>query len=655
MSSTIYFGFPASGAKGTKVNVSTQLKDRGIDLLRAPPSNVLVIAQPTIVSSIWNTVIAHLSALIYSVSAEEETSLNQTGYWITAVHDDPLPIPFPDLAITVLNRSQEAVDWLIDNGFEEQNIRSESTWLLNAPTNTLLQSLTADRCPVKFKHTNYAPYGYSNFAAIQEFSMMRNILSYLLQLIAVPVFDTEIIPENFLDTSPEDDGEDDDEEDPHSRIAVNQAAAMAMSNRCPYSKLFQWVRTQVTSPLPRDKGDATRCSERNSYYAVDDFSAANLGAGILLRYVEDLASEDPAGVPNFFSKYCMRSLGDDFSEQAALFSELKSSWGVLKTTRSGHILSHLVKCLEISMSANCGIKAIFDNGIYEGCVLQGYGYTLSTHSKIYSPSTSDDLYEDISALDTHSKMQDEILNALRVGGVDIGDIPDSLDSMNDLRMLLLQARLNETQKKDIRESAVKLRFRYRKWSINLGSITKLLSTLQEGVSSISDDYPIGPEALFSNDPVEIAMSCFPSDGCPSFRHPSGVPIDLRAKKAPVPPQSTTARGGKNPGQVNNGGWIFSVRRVAYTEAVADFRLMIHESEARSMGAAASKGLGYFVLSGGNFEKVFLQLRELAQRYRDGQSSGVNSELKNTNLLGAKRVASAEVPRPGTSKKSRAFF
>lgn len=173
------------------------------------------------------------------------------------------------------------------------------------------------------------------------------------------------------------------------------------------------------------------------------------------------------------------------------------------------------------------------------------------------------------------------------------------------------------------------------------------------MDSIEDDYPIGPEGLFSNDPIEIAMSCFPKTGCPSFRHPSGSPIDLRAKKAPSPPTDVKRKGKKGPQQINNRGWIFSIRRIAFSEAVLDFRALLQEKEARSMGSSASKGLGCFVLSGGNFEKVFYMLKDCLKASSD--EVAVSSETTNVDNGGSKRVASQTIVKPGPSKKSKAFF
>lgn len=181
----------------------------------------------------------------------------------------------------------------------------------------------------------------------------------------------------------------------------------------------------------------------------------------------------------------------------------------------------------------------------------------------------------------------------------------------------------------------------------------MLTLIAQGVDSIEDNYPIGPEGLFSNDPIEIAISCFLNTGCPSFRHLSSLPIDLRAKKAPSPPTDVKRKGNKGLQQINNRGWIFSIRRIVFSEAVIDFRTLLQEKEARSIGSSVSKGLRYFVLSGGNFKKVFYILKDCLKASLDKVT--VSSETTNVDNGGSKRIALQTIVKPGPSKKSKAFF
>lgn len=237
------------------------------------------------------------------------------------------------------------------------------------------------------------------------------------------------------------------------------------------------ISSTTSTSMPSDKVNGDVFRSFDTYASSSDFTNKNLIDGMLLRYVPDLSNDDPTGVPQFFTKYLLKSPGATFEEQINEVMDIKSFWGVLRTTSSGHILSHIVKCFEIAIDAQCGIKLIFDNGFYKGAILQGNGFSLSTQDKLCLPCAPFELYEDIGALETHSRMQEIILTTIRASEVDEDEIPEDLVSMNDLRLLLLRGRFSEENRQAIKDAAAKLRFPFRKWKVNLGSLSKMLTLI----------------------------------------------------------------------------------------------------------------------------------------------------------------------------------
>lgn len=80
---------------------------------------------------------------------------------------------------------------------------------------------------------------------------------------------------------------------------------------------------------------------------------------------------------------------------------------------------------------------------------------------------------------------------------------------------------------------------------------------------------------------------------------------------------------------------------------------MQEKEVRSIGSLVSKGLRYFVSSGGNFKKVFYILKDCLKASLD--KVAVSSETTNVDNGGSKRIALQTIAKPGLSKKSKAFF
>ncbi|KAF2791725.1 hypothetical protein K505DRAFT_363570 [Melanomma pulvis-pyrius CBS 109.77] len=149
-----------------------------------------------------------------------------------------------------------------------------------------------------------------------------------------------------------------------------------------------------------------------------------------------------------------------------------------------------------------------------------------------------------------------------------------------------------------------------------------LNRVRDGTDKFSDDDLLSTDYLLSTDNLEVAMSCFPENICPSFRHPSGVSVKLTSDKPPSPPkeEKRSKATGANTGQINNGTWILTVRRIEPKEAVIDLNSMMKEKEARSTSSSVARQMGNFVLSGGNSETIFQKLEACTSRYETQEVS-----------------------------------
>jgi len=651
---SIYFGHPVTQSKQKKIEVSPALKERGIELLRAVPSQVHTFVLPLIESTIWATFISSLSAISLSLSENVPVSLNRAGFWIENRHIRALPIKLPDICIQVLNPGSSIHQWLIDHNFEEQEIRGAQYYLLINPSTTILSELLSEDCPVKVKEDNYTPYRYANLSSLFVFTEMVNVLSYVLQALSAPLWAGEVDRRDLLPSSKTSGKQAADKMDIEAPSASTTTTKETNDGLKAHdiTKIYPNPKALVAFPSKELMVDASVLQGCIGWETISEISKVyeKIGFGAVTRYVAELSEDDPYGVPHFFTKFLKRSLGDSATEILENVDRYRSAWGILKTTSSGHILSHIVKSMEIAIEANCGITALFDHEYYEGSLISGLGFIVSNRTETFTPLASKELAEQIDLMASHQKAWKAIKDKLVEGNIDEDGIPIDIEDMSVLRNLCLASDLNEEDRQKIRENAKKLRFPIRKWSINMGNLRSMLNILIGGLNILDKSYPIGPEGLFSNDPLEIVMSCFNKGCCPSFRHPSGVPVNLRLSKAPSPPTDQKRKGGKGPQQVNNGGWIFSVRRVDYSEAVSDFRVMIKEGEARSMSSSAARNLGYFVISGGNFEKTFALLREcLAVINKTGLDKNPEEIAEGSGR--PKRTLSGDVPG-GVSKRAR---
>jgi hypothetical protein len=649
----VYFGHPVNRDGKQKIEVSQNLREQGINLLRAAPSQVYMFTVPFTDSVLWNAFIASLSALMLSASVKANVPTNLEGFKINNRHSDPLPIRYPDLCIQILNPGPETHQWLLENGFEEQEVRKGQYYVLMNPTTAVLESLLGEDCPVRYSETNYVPLRYANMHALFAFSEIVNIFSYLLQVLSAPLWAGIVDRKTLINSSFSD------------RLKAYEPDDVIMSSEVPPAaekekedelkehairKLFGTPEAMLFFPNKSMEVNAEPLSKSLGWTSVDVATRHNNAAGVLTRFVRDLSNDDPSGVIQIFDKYIKRSLGASANEIMETMERFRSAWGLLKSTSAGHTLSHIAKSIEIAISGHCSITALFDHDFYEGCLIQGLGFITSTNDSMFSPLVKIDLAIELKALETHARVWAEI-RTLLLESLDTSKVPTTITSMDKLRDLCLLADSDSADRDKIRSLAAKLRFPIRKWSINLATINDLLTTLSKGLDSLTERFPIGVEGLFSTDPLEVVMSCFYANSCPSFRHPSGVPVNLRSVNPPTPPESLKRKGGRGPQQVNNGGWIFTIRRVSFEEAVFDFRMLARDWEARSMSSAAARNLGYFVIAGGNFEKVFMSMRECL---RNVSKSGVerSNEADPSQSSASKRILSGEIPMEVAKRQKR---
>jgi hypothetical protein len=650
----IYFGYPATDKRNKRVEVSDKLKEKGIELLRAPPSKIRMIVLPFANIPVWHAYVNSFPALIKSINEKAPVPIGLEGYDDITRHPRPFPLDYPDLCLGVSNLNPTTTKWLADNGFEEQTIRNETSWLLHNPRSRDLRHLAADDCPLVLKPKIFSPVGYVNFNAAGKLAAIVSLMSWTAQCLSITVFDKQVGREILtadIQTPevPQDGGAVITPKD----VADRQTERSGLES---YKVLLKVFENTDLSNLPdnTDVVDAQPIASNLAYYSINDLQndTKNPG-GVLLRFVDELSDEDHEGVPNFITKYALRSLGADLEEILDEVDEIRSAWGVIRSTRAGHVLSHIAKAMEIAIDSNCAVRIIFENNFYEGTVIYGRGFSISFNGNVYQSKNTVSLNSELALMETHSRALQDIMAILYSGEMEV-DNRAEIRSMAALRVECLNSQLSEDDRTKLIELARKLRFGKNKLSVNMGNINWLLGHVLDGSIAFGSDDPLSANSLFCTDKLEVAMSCFPENSCPSFRHPSGVPIKLTSDKAPSPPKDQTrSKGtGANAGQINNGGWIFTIRRVAFKEAVTDFTTMMKLKEARSTSSAVARQMGNFVLSGANFESIFQKLKQCTTRV--DAATGVNAEVIGSNAQGQKRELSAADAGQKT-KKPRNYF
>lgn len=602
----VYFGHPRPVVRGGRQpTISAALQRLGIEMLRAAPGEVVV---DVVVYAPWLPfvmLLSLLSAVVYSIASKQKVSGNREGYALPESTAEPFLVPEMQLCLRVTNPNTTAREWLDKESFIETEIRQKVYHICDNVSIKALRELANGTANVSFEEKCFAPSGSMNFAAACDLKEIVHLIGLTVRALSkYSQFETE---EAWIDRE-------------NTSYSFLDTLTETLVEGSPSKKSKTTTRgtvDPVSGCYIKEKNASSLLMKRN-YVEVD---GANMLAGswwtpsgiadmkcpgILVRFVEDLAKPDTKTVPDFISRNLIKNLGDSPIEQMARMADLRSSWGLIATTASGHILTHMIRCIELAIQTHTAACPMFDSVLYyEGCVLVGSNFSLSINQRIFNPLSAENLKADLDAMMTHEKVLKLILAKLPTVMGEENELPTY---MSALRERTLKAAISEEDKDYVTEMAYQLRFPDKRWSINAGSISNFCKLLS-GDDEIVSRTPLGPQALFSNDIVVCALSCFRTGQYPSFRHSAGTPISLESKSIPRPSVAKLQPGKKGKQSMSNAGWIMTIRRVEYDEALGDFRAVQSEKTIRSVSSSTARQLGLFIASGEKFLTLFSQLRQ----------------------------------------------
>jgi len=496
-------------------------------------------------------------------------------------------------------------------------------YLISDPTRQTVAQLLKKDCPAQVDTTCFAPFRYVNLQAMYTVLDLITWVSFACQTMGFS------IPCNSDDTCQDfntDKPQREDYKDISTTILEDRSELLDIPEG--YHPLVRILRGTIPHTFldqyPAGKVASQYLWSNPSYTSSRTFTTDE--NGLIVRYVPELADADSTTVPSFIRENFLGNIGNSEGDCVRTFHQVKSAWGVIKSSDFGLMLSHLCKCFLIALDAGAAMKPLFDSGFYEGSVIFGPTFKLALHGKIVLPLSNEDLLLEISGLSTHFNALQEIQRVI-AGVYKEGKSIMEVTNMVELRSTLLNLHLNENLRQIIVKSAEDLRFPLRPWSINLGSLKLALNLIMDP-QSLKNDFPISPRALFSKDMIVVALSCFGEESCPSFHNPNGTPISLTGS-LPDPSSKERQRGKDKKGkqQTSSGGWTFTVSRVKFDRAVGDLRTVLREKVARSISSNVARATGCVTFRDKPFAELFGLLQDLSKRLDGSAEVQVPSEGK----------------------------
>jgi hypothetical protein len=545
---SFYFAYPAND--DTEHTVSHYVRDMGLSLLKAKPSDINVLVVVASAQAGYASYIQNLPHFIRATSTEQPCWIG-TG---CAPFDLPdtvplLPWTLPPLIYDYAQRITDRHVTILATHSEpviEGRSRNQ-TFVMREPTTALIRTLVnMPTAPAKItRHV----FGTVNLDAMVIVHTLISLTTALVRTHNYPSFRTndDLNPDERAGTT---------ESPMRKKRKVNDSYLVCATNieQSTEELTAGDLTALATDPeaVPTIKLTKARPSDTSIQNWGPVGSIPN-SSGMFVPYVKQLSISDTKTVVEFITHYLAKSLGTNLQQVVEQLQKLSTAWGIIRDTDFGHELSHLYKCLDIAIRGQAAVYPIFTNGVYEGAVIWGSGLMVGMNGRMYKPK----IYAELQALvrdnTMHSKAIKEIKQLL---GVMNETAIDACESVRGLSNIAHGAELSVENRQALIGHVHRLCYKNKYWSVSPRHILKALQLLATD-DEIDEEVPMYPTMLFSIDRVELVLCAFGYQA-PSLLIPNGQTIRLGSEDDYAPHN-------------------LHVRTVELTRAVSDMKHVMENS------------------------------------------------------------------------------
>jgi len=528
----LYYGHQNN--KGLSVSPLLQIKK--INLLRASPHDVRVVAWPLVKQPGYQSYVSYLPAFIKAQIEQKNIPLLQSGYVTNYPADKVIPVAHPSLVVDYSGPvPSKNIETFNDIGFERIKIKGTDN-ILHFP----IVNLSEVR---KIRETNPrtvtpAPNNAVNLSAFDSWVTTLRLISGLLSTHIYPAFRDQEHYQDDIDALVYD--------ITLKRKAKGDGKRTSKRQKGDGDAEMEDVEEDETDedddgvPLEERAVDTVELSRAKPQKSIErgwgtpgDIPNAS---GIFFPFVSELSSYDTQTVPELIEHFLFQSLGVTAERQVERMDRLRSDWGLIGKTDAGVVLSHIGKTISLALRSQARCYPVFGEGnVYEGSVLSGARFFVGMHGQVYRPLSYEKLQSEIGDFSTHTKSLEEIMTLAELSI----DEKASVTTMRKLRSVLLKKRIGEDDRDKIRKLAVHLHFKEKFLAVNATTITKIISELLDSAYE-DEDLPMHHSVLFSTDKVLHLLSAFgyqaPSfviDNCPKVPLSGKPPTTFVMRQKPL--------------------------------------------------------------------------------------------------------------------------
>jgi hypothetical protein len=566
----IYFAFPVN-PNASDTTVSASVKDRGLRLLKAKPSSVSTLVLLDSPQPGYQGYLSCLPAFMEATATGRITAIRNRSYPIGAIND-MLPLAMPSLIYDFNRPLNDAVKTQLLEHSSVVRTRGKDSFIMDNPTVAKIRVLMVDMsASTDTRHI----VGSINANSMKQFIVVIRVLTMFLRTHRYPAFRhiSDMQANTLLCVQPI-----------NKKRKRNDASALECV--APLTDLIDGIDNDTEYvPTETDPLDIPITLTRAKPSISNDLCWGPIAhlpnaSGLFVPYVKDLCIADTQTVPDLIANYFARCLSPNINGVPDALHKLKSAWGTICFTDPGHEITHICKCIEIALKAQCTVYPVFTNNIYEGTAILGCGYTLSMNREMFTPMSYAELQNDVKNGSLHTKSIKEI--KAEIDDEEYYEDVDNATSIRELSIVLKEISLDSTQRRNITKSAHNLAYTAGYWSTSANYVLRVLELLADSDKSIETDTPMHPDYIFSDDRVEMVLSAF-GHFAPSFMIQGGTTFDLKQDKIPN---------------------TFGVRTVAIASAITDMKYVIQEGKITNNKQNLSKKHGDTTVNGQNKKDVW---------------------------------------------------
>lgn len=506
--------------------VSQVVRDKGLSLLRAKPCDVSVSVLPMFAQPGYSCYLKNLPAFMEATLQNKRVFISNRGYPIRTV-PHAFAWSLPPLIFDLTSPVPESRIEQLRTHTDQVGDRKELTFVMREPTLSHIQALVNQFPEINAK-TNHI-YGSVNLDAMKSVFVVNKILSAFLLTHAYPALrhSTDLLPTDKVDTelvtkkrktsstsyvacmqNPVENTDD----KPAAAAPKDDKADDADMQSTDTTTDIQLMTARPT-PIKNDK-----------WGSIDKFP--NSG-GLYIPFVRELSVADHHTVPTLIGTYFIRCLADTDQGMFSQLEKLRSGWGIVSQTDLGAEIAHICKCIDIALQAQAVVYPAYTNGVYEGSVICGVGFSVSLYGEVYEPLEYDALAQLVQDNSSHKKALYEIFTLLG----NPSNFNTNCSTMRLIANLARAATLDDINRQAVIKAAYNLSFPNKYWSTSAKNVDKMMRLLADPELPIDDDVPMHPKSMFSSDRTELVMSAF-GHQAPSFLIPNCTKISLASKTPP---------------------------------------------------------------------------------------------------------------------------